>query len=69
MTIHKPGEYMDFVAYCNKRKLCSKEYRNAKIELYNGEINLKEYFKKLRSIQEVALELEIEYFDILHMRL
>lgn len=60
---------MDFVAYCNKRKLCSKEYQNAKIELYNVEINLKEYFQKLRGIQEAALELEIEYFDILHMRL
>lgn len=69
MTIHKPAEYLDFVAYCNKRKLYSKDYRNAKIELYKGEINLKAYFQKLKDIQKAALELEIEYFDILHMRL
>ncbi len=68
MPIYRPTKYINFIAYCNKRKVCCKDYRNAKTKLFNGDLSQHEYLKKLWSIRKSAIELEIKYFDVLHMR-
>jgi hypothetical protein len=68
MTIYRPSKYIDFIAYCNKRKTFCKDYQKAKAKLFKGDLHIDDYFRKLRSIQKSAIELELEYFDILHMR-
>ncbi len=68
MTLHRPSKYLDFIAYCNKRKSFSKDYQNAKARLFNGDLHIDDYFKSLRRIQKAAIELELQYFDVLHMR-
>lgn len=68
MTIHPPSKYLDYIAYCNKRKHFCKDYRNAKIRLFKGDLHLEDYFKILHNIKRAAIELELEYFDVLHMR-
>ena len=68
MTLHNPAKYIDFIAYCNKRKSFSKAYADAKRRLYEGELLVEDYFSQLRKIQQDAIELELQYFDILHMR-
>ncbi|MGD1945487.1 MAG: hypothetical protein ACFB0A_04265 [Croceivirga sp.] len=68
MTLYRPSQYFDFIAYCKKRKIFSKDYQNAKESLFNGDLHLEDYFIKLRKIKNAAIELELQYFDILHMR-
>ncbi len=68
MTVHRPSKYLDFIAYCSKRKTFSKDYQNAKEKLFQGDLHIDEYFRKLRNIQKAAIELELQYFDVLHMR-
>ena len=69
MTVHRPGKYIDFIAYCNKRKAFCKDYQHAKAQLFNGELHIDDYFKYIKSIQQAAIELELQYFDVLHMRI
>ena len=69
MTIYRPNKYIDFIAYCNKRKTFSRDYQNAKAKLFKGDLHIDDYFRKLRNIQQAAIELELEYFDVLHMRM
>ena len=69
MTIYRPNKYIDFIAYCNKRKTFSRDYKNAKAKLFKGDLHIDDYFRKLHNIQQAAIELELEYFDVLHMRM
>ncbi len=69
MNLYQPTKYLSFITYCNKRKQFCQEYQQAKHHFFNGEIDPKEYFKRLKGIQQAAIELELRYFDILHMRL
>lgn len=69
MTIHRPNKYIDFIAYCHKRKNFSRDYQNAKAKLFNGDLHIDDYFRKLHNIKQAAIELELEYFDVLHMRI
>ncbi|MEM8927204.1 MAG: hypothetical protein AAGC45_03290 [Bacteroidota bacterium] len=69
MIVHRPNKYIDFIAYCNKRKNFSKDYQNAKAKLFKGDLHIDDYLRKLHHIQQAAIELELKYFDVLHMRM
>ncbi|MEM1338974.1 MAG: hypothetical protein AAF634_02060 [Bacteroidota bacterium] len=64
-----PARYIDFFVYCNKRKAFCKSYNRLKKLRYKGAIEPNDYVKKLKSIHHSALELEIQYFHVLPMRL
>ncbi len=68
MLAYQPSKYLDFLSYCKQRRLCSKDYHRLKAMKALGEIGPKDYFKALRKLHETVIELELQYFDILHMR-
>ncbi|RDY61187.1 hypothetical protein [Flagellimonas nanhaiensis] len=63
------SNYYNFLVYCNKRKTFCKGYQRLKKDRFRGYIDQHSYVKSLRQIHRAALELELDYFDILHMRL
>ncbi|NAY90565.1 hypothetical protein GTQ34_01425 [Muricauda sp. JGD-17] len=63
------SKYIKFFIYCNKRRSFCKGYQRLKKEKFLGYIDQHNYIKSLRKIHRSALELELDYFDILHMRM
>jgi len=55
--------------YCKKRKSFCKGYRRLKENRLRGYIDHKDYVRSLRKIYNATIELELDYFDIRHMRL
>nr|WP_299389168.1 hypothetical protein [Allomuricauda sp.] len=68
MLVQQPSHYIDFLVYCKKRRSFCKGYNRLKKLLHNGQIGYAEYVKSIRKIHRQAIELELHYFDILHMR-
>lgn len=68
MLVQQPSRYIDFLMYCKKRRSFCKGYHRLKKLLYNGEIGYADYVRSLRKIHKAAIELELDYFDILYMR-
>ncbi|MEM9649204.1 MAG: hypothetical protein AAF969_12045 [Bacteroidota bacterium] len=68
MLVQQPSQYIDFLVYCNKRRSFCRGYHRLKKLWYNGEIGHSDYVQSLRKIRREAIELELDYFDILHMR-
>ncbi|SHG22548.1 hypothetical protein [Flagellimonas flava] len=68
MLVQQPSQYIDFLVYCKKRRSFCKGYHRLKKLWYNGEIAYSDYVQSLRKIRRAAIELELDYFDILHMR-
>ncbi|SNZ00524.1 hypothetical protein SAMN06265377_2348 [Flagellimonas pacifica] len=68
MLVHQPSNYIDFLKYCKKRRSFCKGYQRLKKDRSRGDINQFDYVKSLRKIHRAAIELELEYFDILYMR-
>ena len=69
MLVYQPSKYLEFLAYCKQRRLYSKSYQNLREMKQMGEISYHEYVNSLRKLRDNVIELEIQYFDILHMRL
>ncbi len=69
MLVHQPSNYINFLKYCKKRKSFCKGYHHLKEAWFNGHIGYSDYVRSLSKIQKSAIELELHYFDILHMRL
>lgn len=69
MLVYQPSKYLDFLSYCKQRRLFSKSYQHLRQLKYQEGIEQKDYNKALRSLHNSVIELEIQYFDILHMRL
>ncbi len=69
MLVYQPSKYLDFFSYCKQRRLFCKSYQVLKDRRVLGEITQADYFKQLKELHYHVIELEIEYFDILHMRL
>ncbi len=69
MLVYPPSKYLDFLTYCNQRRLFSKNYKQLRNRKLIGEIGQNDYIKSLRKLHNSVIELEIQYFDILHMRL
>jgi len=69
MLVYQPSKYLDFLSYCKQRRLFSKSYQQLRQLKHQGGIEQKDYTKALRSLHNNVIELEIQYFDILHMRL
>lgn len=69
MLVYQPSRYLGFLSYCKQRKLFCKAYQRLKDKKALGEITQQDYFKQLKTLHHSVIELEIEYFDILHMRL
>ncbi|WP_222984515.1 hypothetical protein [Flagellimonas meishanensis] len=65
----KVSNYIKFFMYCSKRRAFCKGYHRLKKDKFRGYIDQHNYVRSLRSIHRAALELELDYFDILHMRL
>ncbi|WP_431121906.1 hypothetical protein [Flagellimonas flava] len=68
MLVQQPSHYIDFLVYCKKRKSFCKGYHRLKKLWYDGKIGYNEYVRSLGKIQRSAIELELDYFDILYMR-
>lgn len=69
MLVYQPSKYLDFLSYCRQRRLFSRNYQNLRLMKQSGEIAQNEYVKALRKLHNRVIELELQYFDILHMRL
>lgn len=69
MLVHQPSKYIEFIRYCKKRKSFCKGYHRLKRDRFRGTIDQYSYIKSLRKIHTSVIELELDYFDILHMRL
>ncbi|PWL38469.1 hypothetical protein DKG77_09395 [Flagellimonas aquimarina] len=69
MLVREPLNYIEFLRYCKKKKSFCKGYHRLKRDRFKGVIDQYNYLKSLRKIQRSAIELELDYFDILHMRL
>ncbi|GMN04750.1 hypothetical protein MTsPCn5_01380 [Croceitalea sp. MTPC5] len=69
MLVQQPSKYLDFFNYCKQRRLFCKSYHKLKAMKALGEIGQTDYVKALRNLQHGVIELEIRYFDILHMRI
>lgn len=69
MLVYQPSKYLDFLSYCKQRRLFSKSYQHLRQLKHQEGIEQKDYNKALRSLHNSVIELEIQYFDILHMRL
>ncbi|MDC6362974.1 MULTISPECIES: hypothetical protein [Flavobacteriaceae] len=68
-VISKVLDYINFFVYCKKKKTFCKGYRRLRENKVKGYINQREYAKSLRNIYNAVIELELDYFDIRHMRL
>ncbi len=68
MLVYQPSKYLDFLSYCKQRKTLSKAYHRLKDKKLLGEITDTAYLTKLKVLHHSVIELEIQYFDILHMR-
>lgn len=68
MLVQQPSHYFDFLVYCKKRRSFCKGYHRLKKLWYNGDIGYSDYVRSLGQIHKAAIELELDYFDILHMR-
>ncbi|WP_421809676.1 hypothetical protein [Flagellimonas sp.] len=62
-------DYINFLIYCKKKRSFCKGYHRLKENKLKGYINQREYVKSLRNIYNAVIELELDYFDIRHMRL
>ncbi len=69
MLVHQPSNYIEFLRYCKKRRSFCRGYHRLKRDKFRGAIDQYNYVKSLRKIHKSAIELELDYFDILHMRL
>lgn len=69
MLVYQPSKYLDFFSYCKQRRLFSKDYKHLRHLKRLGAVGEKEYVNSLRMLHNSVIELEIQYFDILHMRL
>lgn len=69
MLVYPPSKYLDFLSYCRQRRLFSRNYQNLRLMKQSGEIAQNEYVQALRKLHNRVIELELQYFDILHMRL
>ncbi len=69
MLVSQPSNYIDLLKYYKKRKSFCKGYQRLKKDRGRGYINQHDYVRSLRKIHRAAIELELEYFDILYMRL
>ncbi|MEZ4808918.1 MAG: hypothetical protein R2819_01045 [Allomuricauda sp.] len=63
------SDYINFWIYCNKRKSFCKGYHRLKKDRFRGYIDQNSYVRSLRKIHRAAIELDLDYFDILHLRL
>lgn len=69
MLVYTPSKYLSFLSYCKQRRVFSRDYHQLQNLKQVGILSQQEYVKALRKLRESVIELEIKYFDILHMRL
>lgn len=69
MLVYQPSKYLDFLSYCKQRRLFSRSYQHLRQLKQHGEMSQNEYTKSLHTLRNSVIELEIQYFDVLHMRL
>ncbi|WP_136468114.1 hypothetical protein [Flagellimonas onchidii] len=69
MLVIQPSNYIDLLKYYKKRKSFCKGYERLKRDRLKGYITQHDYVKSLRKIHSAAIELELDYFDVLYMRM
>ncbi|TXJ91070.1 hypothetical protein [Flagellimonas pelagia] len=62
-------DHIAFYAYYRKKKSICSRYRNLRKNKVLGYLEKGHYKRSLQHLRNAAIELELEYFDILYLRL
>lgn len=61
-------DHITIYSYYRKRKSICEKYRDLRKKLISGCLDRAHYLRSLRKLHHDAIELELDYFDILYLR-